>query len=75
MFRFLHGCYWFLFHQFAGHFEREKKKKGAEQMSKTKTNGQVLSGELTANGLLNLLSYEPPKYRIPTNLKKGKKRK
>ena len=41
----------------------------------TKTNGQALSGEITANGLLNLLSYEPPRYRIPTNLKKRRKQK
>lgn len=41
----------------------------------TKTTGQALSGELTANGLLNLLSYKPPKYRIPVNLKKERKRK
>ena len=42
----------------------------------TKTiGGQALSGELTANGLLNIFSYEPPRYRIPTNLKKGRKRK
>jgi hypothetical protein len=41
----------------------------------TKAVGQALSGELTANGLLNLLSYEPPKYRIPTNLQKRRKRK
>jgi hypothetical protein len=32
----------------------------------TKTIGQALSGELTANGLLNLFSYEPPRYKIPT---------
>ena len=37
--------------------------------------GQALSGEVTANGLLKLFSYEPPKYRIPTNLKKMRKRK
>lgn len=37
--------------------------------------GQALAGNLTVNGLLNLLSYEPPRYRIPTNLKKGRKRK
>lgn len=41
----------------------------------TKTTGQALSGELTANGLLNLFRYEPPKYRIPTHPKKGRKRK
>ena len=41
----------------------------------TKTIGQALAGNLTANGLLKLFSYEPPKYRIPTNLKKGRKRK
>lgn len=41
----------------------------------TKTVGQALSGELTANGLLNIFRYEPPRYRIPTNLKKGRKRK
>jgi hypothetical protein len=59
-----------------GGFHRGKTK-GAEQMSEkeTKTIGQALSGELTANGLLNLFSYEPPKYKIPTNLKKRRKRK
>lgn len=36
----------------------------------TKIIGQALYGEFTANGLLNLLGYEPPKYRMPTNLKK-----
>jgi hypothetical protein len=41
----------------------------------TKTIGQALSGELTANGLLNIFRYEPPKYKIPTNLKKRRKRK
>lgn len=40
----------------------------------TKTIGQALSGELTANGLLNLFRYEPPKYKIPTNLKKRKRK-
>lgn len=43
-------------------------------MSKTKTIGQALSG-VTVDGLLNLFRYEPPKYRIPTNIKKGRKRK
>lgn len=37
--------------------------------------GQALSGEVTANGLLNLFRYEPPKYKIPANIKKGRKRK
>jgi hypothetical protein len=41
----------------------------------TKTIGQALSGELTANGLLNIFRYEPPRYRIPNNLKKRRKRK
>lgn len=41
----------------------------------TKTIGLALGGEFTANGLLNLFRYEPPKYRIPTNLKKRRKRK
>jgi hypothetical protein len=40
----------------------------------TKTIGQALSGELTVNGLLNLFRYEPPKYKIPTNLKKKKRK-
>ena len=53
------------------------KEKGAKQMNEkeNKKFGQALSGELTVNGLLNLLSYEPPKYKIPTNLKKRRKRK
>lgn len=42
---------------------------------KKETIGQALSGNLTANGLLNIFRYEPPRYRIPTNLKKGRKRK
>ena len=41
----------------------------------TKAIGQAMSGELTADGLLNLFRYEPPKYKIPTNLKKGRKQK
>ena len=41
----------------------------------TKTIGQALSGEFTANGLLKLFSYEPPRYKIPANIKKGRKRK
>ena len=40
-----------------------------------KFGGQALSGELTATGLLKLFSYEPPRYRIPTNLKKRRKSK
>jgi hypothetical protein len=42
----------------------------------TKTiGGQALSG-VTANGLLNLFSYEPPRYRIPTiKQRRGRKRK
>jgi hypothetical protein len=43
-------------------------------MSKKETIGQALSG-VTANGLLNLFRYEPPRYRIPTNLKKRRKQK
>lgn len=42
----------------------------------TKTIGQALAGNLTANGLLNLFSYEPPKYRIPIiKRRRGKKSK
>jgi hypothetical protein len=44
-------------------------------MSETKTIGRALSGEFTANGLLNLFRYVPPKYRIPTDLKKRRKQK
>jgi hypothetical protein len=43
-------------------------------MSETKTIGRALSGEFTATGLLNLFRYAPPKYRMPTNLKKRRKR-
>lgn len=41
----------------------------------TKTIGQALYGELTTNGLLNIFRYEPPKYKIPTNLKKARGKK
>jgi hypothetical protein len=41
---------------------------------KKETIGQALSG-VTVDGLLNLFRYEPPKYKIPTNIKKGRKRK
>jgi hypothetical protein len=41
---------------------------------KKETIGQALSG-VTVDGLLNLFRYEPPRYRIPTNLKKRKKQK
>lgn len=43
----------------------------------TKTiGGQALSGELTANGLLNIFRYEPPRYRIPTiKQRRGRKSK
>jgi hypothetical protein len=41
----------------------------------TKTIGQVMSG-VTVDGLLNLFSYDPPKYRIPIiKQRRGKKRK
>lgn len=40
----------------------------------TKTIGQALSG-VTVDGRLNLFRHEPPKYRIPTNLKKRRKKK
>jgi hypothetical protein len=41
---------------------------------KKETTGQALSG-VTVDGLLNLFRYEPPRYRIPINLKKRKKQK
>ena len=40
----------------------------------TKAIGQALS-RVTVDGLLNIFRYEPPRYRIPTNLKKRRKRK
>lgn len=40
----------------------------------TKAIGQALSG-VTVDGLLNIFRYEPPRYRIPTNLKKRRKQK